>query len=513
MTQCKKFNPVNLIRASGTVVVAGILAFALAVPSEAQRRRKDDDEKRVEGRVLSTAVGEQILEAQTCLEAEDNACVLRIMDELAGGDSLSPYESFVIYQFRARAYFIEDRLDLAIRDFEAAINTGAPITDEVIALRSTLGQLHMVQENSDEAIRQFELAVEAGAELTPTFAKIVAQAYLQANRLAEGVRYAEIFYEGTPEKREQDFNLMFYFYRELDRTDDQIRVAREYLNVFPSSRTPWQNLVALYSQQNDLDRVFEVNKLMYLNSLLQEGDQLTRLAEYFSFFENPYRGGLILEREMNAGRIETSKNNLEILANMWRQAAEFDRAIPVLQRLSDLQGDGETALRLAEAHYQRNNKAEAETALEVALERGGLSDTGKAWELLGNIRFDLGQNQSALAAFREAARFPKTRSTSNGWIRFINGQIAGEARRERQREQILIDECRLILDAERRQIVLTGAVDAAGNVVFDSIPNRCQRYYNIYGEQIRELGWTDAQVAEREMQLQEIRETAAGIAG
>jgi len=88
MTQCKKFNPVNLIRASGTVVVAGILAFALAVPSEAQRRRKDDDEKRVEGRVLSTAVGEQILEARTCLEAEDNACVLRIMDELAGGDSL-----------------------------------------------------------------------------------------------------------------------------------------------------------------------------------------------------------------------------------------------------------------------------------------------------------------------------------------------------------------------------------------------------------------------------------------
>lgn len=325
MTLNETFNPASLVRSLGVVAIAGLLAFAIAAPSEAQRRRNNDDEEQVEGRVLTAAVGEQVLAAQECQDADDNACVLRIMNELAARDGLSPYERFVVLQLRARAYFQDDRLDLAIRDFEAALNTGATTTDETISIRTALGQLYLVQEQTDQAIRQFELAIQAGAELTPSFAKTVAQAYLQAERLRDGVRYAEIFYNNTPDKTEQDFNLMFYFYQQLDRTSDQLRVIREYLSAYPGARQGWQNLVALYAQQDDATNAFEANKLMYLNGLFREENELIRLVQYYSYFENPYRGASILEREMNAGRVETNVRNLELLANMWRQAAEFEQ--------------------------------------------------------------------------------------------------------------------------------------------------------------------------------------------
>ena len=191
MTLNETFNPASLVRSLGVVAIAGLLAFAIAAPSEAQRRRNNDDEDQVEGRVLSSAVGEQILASQECQDADDNACVLRIMNELAAREGLSPYERFVVMQLRARAYFQEDRMDLAIRDFRAALDTGATTTDERITLHSALGQLYLLEEQTGEAIRQFELAISAGAELTPSFAKAVAQAYLQAERLADGVRYAE----------------------------------------------------------------------------------------------------------------------------------------------------------------------------------------------------------------------------------------------------------------------------------------------------------------------------------
>jgi len=508
MTQSDTLKPASLFRTLSVSVIAGMLAFAIAAPSEAQRRR-DNDEEQVEGRVLTSAVGERVLEAQECQELEDNACVLRIMNELAG-EEISPYERFVVLNFRGRAYFLNDRIDLAIRDFLAAIDTGVMTTDEIGSMRTNIGQLYQVQENIPAAIQQYELAIAAGVELTPQFSKTVAQAYLQADRLSEGVRYAEIFYNGTPNKTEQDFNLMFYFYDQLSRTTDQLRVVRDHLNAFPGSRTPWQNLVALYARQDNVESAFEANKLMYLNGLFQEENELIRLVSYYSFFDNPFRGGSILEREMNAGRIEVTQNHLELLANMWRQASEFDRAIPVLERLSDLQGDGETALRLAEAHYQLNNSAAAENALELALERGGLSDTGQAWELLGNVRYDQDKFQSALAAFREGARFPRTRSTSNGWIRFINAQIAGVERRRVQREQITVDECRLTLEAEARQIVLTGAVDADGNVVFDSIPAQCERYYDNRGDLIREAGMSDEEAAAFRAEVEANRAAAAG---
>ncbi|WP_375549601.1 hypothetical protein ABWI01_04250 [Oceanicaulis alexandrii] len=509
MTLNETFNPASLVRTLGVAAISGLLALAIAAPSEAQRRR-DNDEQQAEGRVLTSAVGEQVLASQECQEVEDNACVLRIMNELAARDNLSPYERFVVLQLRARAYFTEDRLDLAIRDFGAALDTGATTTDEEISIRTALGQLHLVQENVGEAIRQFELAIAAGAELSPSFAKTVAQAYLQAERISDGVRYAEIYYNNTPQKNEQDFNLMFYFYQQLDRTNDQLRVIREYLSAFPGARQAWQNLIALYAQQDDSSNAFETNKLMYLNGLYEEENELIRLVQYYSFLENPFRGASILEREMNAGRVEVTQNHLELLANMWRQASEFDRAIPVLERLSQLQGDGETALRLAEANFQLNDFAAAEAALVTALDRGGLSDTGKAWELLGTARFRQGERQGAIQAFREGARYPTSRTASNGWIRWITAQIDGEERRRVQQEQIVIDECRLTLDAERRQIVLTGSVDDEGRVRFESIPERCEAYYNVYGEQIREAGMSDAEAAAAQAEREAQAATAEG---
>jgi hypothetical protein len=511
MTLNETFKPASLVRSLGVVAIAGLLAFAIAAPSEAQRRRDNEDDQ-VEGRVLTAAVGEQVLAAQECQDAEDNACVMRILNQLAGQDNLSPYERFIVMQMRGRAYFSDDRIDLAIRDFQSALNTGMANSDEQVSLHSAMGQLYLVQEQVDEAIREFELAIAAGADLTPSFANTVAYAYMQAERFRDGVRYAEISYNNKPEKTEADFNMMFYYYDQLDRVSDQLRVVREYLSAFPGARQGWQNLIALYAQMDDTDNAFEANKLMYLNGLFQQENELIRLVQYYSYFENPYRGAIILEREMNAGRVEANERNLELLANMWRQAAEFQRAIPVLERLSQLLGDGETALRLAEANFTRNNFAEAEAAFELALERGGLSDTGKAWEFLGTTRFNQGNRQGALAAYREGARYPSTRSSSNSWIRWITAQIEGERRREIQQEQIVIDECRLTLEAERRQIVLTGSVDEDGRVRFESIPERCEPYYNVYGEQIREAGMTDAEAeaAQAEAAAAAEAETAEG---
>lgn len=512
MTQSEKFQPASLLRSFGVAAVAGFLVLAIATPSEAQRRR-DNDEEAVEGRVLTSAVGERVLEAQECEANDDDQCVVRIMTQLASGSNLSPYERSIVLRLRALAYYRLEQVDAAIRDFNALFDTGALITDEIIQFRTALGQIYLVQGNVSESIRQFELAIAAGAQLTPTFSYSVAQAYLQAERYRDGVRYAEIYYNGKENKSEGDYSIMQFFYQQLERPADEERVVRDYLNAFPGSRTAWQNLVALFAQQGDDQAAFEANKLMYLNGLFREGNELLRLAQYYSYFENPYRGASILQREINAGRVEGSQRNLELLANMWRQAAEFESAIPVLERLSEQQGDGETALRLAEAHYQLNNFADAESALEVALERGGLSDTGQAWELLGNIRFSLDDRTGAIAAFEQGARFPRTRTTSNNWIRFVRAQIAGEAERARQREQVQIEECGLTIDAERRSLVLIGDVDADGRVRFPegTIPERCLTYFEpLFGEQYRQAGMTNAEAEAALADLIERREAAEG---
>jgi tetratricopeptide (TPR) repeat protein len=503
------------LRCAGTLIAAAALSITVAPVIHAQ---SDDEEQQQQNRQLSSRVGEVVLEAQEANDAENFQQVISLLSPLLNTE-VTAYERSIVLRLRGNAYYQIDNTSQAITDFRNAIATGALVQDEIIALRTNIAQLYMVNEQFEQGIQEFRRAIEAGAELTPRLSKLLAQAYIQAAEeasgqqqrqyLREGVEFAERFYRGEPNKTEGDYNLMQYYYVNLDRPQDELRVVRDSLQAFPGSRRSWANLVSLYARLDREEDAFEANKLMYLNGLFEEEEELFRLVQYYSFYNNPYRGATLLEREMNAGRIPTNQRYLESLANMWRQAAEFDRAIPVLERLSQLLGDGETALKLAEAHYQLNNLPQAETALETALERGGLSNTGQAWELLGNVRFDQDKRQEALAAFRQAAQFSSTRSTANRWIGFVNSQIQGEERRRIQRIQVQIEECALNIDAERRSLVLIGEVNPDGSVTFPegAIPDRCEPWFDLRtGEQIREADMTDEEFEQAQAEREERRQ-------
>ncbi|MEQ8406482.1 MAG: hypothetical protein RKE49_15415 [Oceanicaulis sp.] len=520
MTRSQTFDPKSLLRGASALFVAAALGLTLIPAADAQRSRDRDNEEEQaqEGRQLSARVGEVVLEAQDVMETENYQQVISLLNPLLNSE-MTAYERSIVLRLRGNAYYQADNTSQAIQDFLGAINTGALVQDEIIALRTNVAQLYMVSEQYERGIQQFQLAIEAGAELTPRLSKLLAQAYVQTAEeagegqrlryLREGLEYAERFYRGEPNKAESDYNLLQYYYINLDRPQDELRVVRDSLQAFPGSRRSWANLVSLYARLGREEDAFEANKLMYLNGLFEEEEELNRLVQYYSFYGNPYRGATILEREMNAGRIPTNERYLEQLANMWRQAAEFDRAIPVLERLSELLGDGETALKLAEAHYQLNNLPQAENALELALERGGLDATGQAWELLGNVRFDQDKRQEALAAFRQAAQFPRSRSTANRWIGFVNSQIEGEERRRIQRIQVQIEECALTIDAERRQLVLIGERNADGSVTFPegTIPDRCEPWFDMRtGDQIREADMTDEEFEQAQAEREQLRQ-------
>jgi tetratricopeptide (TPR) repeat protein len=507
MSQTRIFDLRRVIMLMAGATIAVILALVWASNAQAQ------DEEPPTNRVLSPSVGQTL---QGVLELQDQENWGGMVSQLTPllSQELTEYERYIILQLRGTARFQQDNLSGAIQDFLGMLNTGAATRDETNTVRVQVGQLYIATDNLNEGLRQLELAIANGVELNESLLRLLTQAYYQAERFRDGLPYAERYYRARASKTQGDFALMQAYYSELGQTQDELRVVRDSLDAFPGERRGWQNLVALFTRLDRDTDAFEANKLMYLNGLFEECNELFRLSQWYSFFENPYRGASILEREINAGRCEGNVDQLRSLANMWRQAREFDRAIPVLERLANQTNDGEWSVKLAEAHFELNNLAQAETAFEQALNRGGLEQTGTAWALLGTVRYQRGDEQGALAAYREAARFSQSRREANGWISFINTQIQGRIRRELQLEQVLVDECRLITESEVDIGTIVGQVDDTGQVVIQ-VEDRCTPYFNQYGDQIREAGMTDEEAAELAAEVAEevqrrIEEIAAG---
>lgn len=476
-------------------LLAILLVWISVADAEAQRRNRQDDQEGSEvDRTMSAQMGEPILAAQECLNADDFNCVVSTLSPLLNQNP-NNFERFVIYRMRGAAYFSMERIPQAIQDFEAAINTGAATTDETVSLRINIAQLYIVTERYSEGIAAFEQAIRDGATLNAPLAMMLAQAYGQAERYSEGVRYAQIAFDQASPRERRHYDLLLFFLQQLDRVPQQRDLVQEMVERWPGERNYWTSLVALMARTEDEQGAFEANKLMYLNGMLNEEREIVRIAQYYSYFEYPYRGAVILEREMNAGRVSRSRQNLESLANMWRQAREFERAIPVLRQLAEQTNDGDDYLKLAEALYQENELAEAESAFEAALQRGGFNRPGDAWALLGTVRYERNNRQSALQAFARCANMAESRRTCQGWTTFINGELRAERQREELIERVNVEECRNTVRAavELATLVSTGD-DLEGDRLVVDVPERCQPYFNRFGDQIAGPGF----VAENE---------------
>ena len=475
------------------LAISTVITTAIVVPdADAQRRNRDQDEQgsNAENRTMSAAVGEPVLAAQDCLDNENYTCVINTLTPLLNTE-INSFERFVILRMRGVAYYSQDRTSQAINDFLGAINTGIATTDEEVQLRLNVGQLYIITERYSEGINQMEQAVRAGADLTPNLALMLAQAYAQADRYSEGLRYAEMQYNDTNPRERRNYDMLLFYYQQLERIPEQLRLISDMVERWPADRNIWTSLVALMARTNNESGAFEANKLMYLNGMLAEEREIVRLSQYYSYFEYPYRGAVILEREMNAGRVARSRENLEILANMWRQAREYERAIPVLEAVAE-RGSGEDFLRLAEALYNENRLAEAETAFETAINRGGLNRPGDAVALLGTVRYEQDNRQGALQAFRQCGQYSYSRRTCNGWVEFITNEINAAREREELRERVNTEECRNTVRAAIELATVTGDVSNIGEDgrIRITVPERCSTFFDEYGDQIGGYGYT-----------------------
>ena len=469
--------------------LALIMAGVTVSDADAQRRRNNNQEED-DGidRTFSSAIGEIVLEAQNLQSAEPPqfAASIDVLNRALGREP-SAYERTIILQMRGRAYYETDRIPNAIQDWEAAIAAGGMTPTEIGNLRINIGQLLIAEGQYARGIQSLEAALNTpGVERTPRLAKMLAQAYGQAERYREGLPHAEFYWNNTPaaERSRGDYSLMLFYYQQLENIPRQLEIVEAMVSRWPEDKNNWTSYASLLARVGREEDAFEVNKIMYINGMLTEGREIIRVAQYYSYYEYPYRGASILERELNAGRVERTQDNLNLLANMWRQSREWERAIPVLRQVAQLTGSGDDYAKLGEALYQLENRSEAAEAFAEALNRGGLDRPGDIWALLGTVRYELDQPNSAIEAFQQGARFPYSRRTSNGWVQFIRAEARARNQREALRQQILREECRLIVDNERRSAVILGEVDEEGRVTIE-IPDRCEQWFNQYGEEIR----------------------------
>jgi tetratricopeptide (TPR) repeat protein len=369
---------------------------------------------------FSSTNAENYLTAETELLVNDNPqAALAALNDLRA-QQLNCYEEGAALRLGAAIKIQTNDLEGAVQDLLTAINRGYIPEAELKTTYYNISQIYLSADNKDKALEYFDKWMAQGGVPDRNQSWTLAVLYQQADRFDEALPWAEkVFGFDGPNADRSVYDFLIFLY---DKTGDFAKKA-ELLETLlarnPEDRRLWDAISGDYFRAGEDRKAFEVQKAMYLGGILQTEDELMRVVNFYNSFDVPYAAAKILEKEMNAGRISANYQRLELLANLYQVAREFERAIPVIERAAEMAPDGKMYERLGRSYSELQDWARAEEALVNGINKGGLADAGLAWVLVGQSRYEREDRSGAREAFRNA-----NNRGGRGWIDFMAAEDA-----------------------------------------------------------------------------------------
>ena len=343
---------------------------------------------------------------------EDGRAVLERLEP----KRLNPYERALVYRLQAHlAYFASDYPGARAAFEKVLAEEILPVQDEN-RIRFNIAQLHAAAEEWPESLAALDRWERYVPEKDPLALYLRAVALYQLNDLDASLANAKQAVDLSSEPLESWLVFLAALYVQKEDFTSAAPVVEQLVARFPTKAKYWLQLALIYGALEKYPQALAVQQIAYREGLLTQDKDLRRLVRSSLHHGTPFGAAQILRHELKAERIKRDPPALELLANSWVAAREYELSIPALRDAAKASADGNLFLRLAQVYMQRELWKEAIETLGGAIEKGGLKDPGNAQLLLGICYYNDQRVEQARSSFARARDYNSTREAADRWI-------------------------------------------------------------------------------------------------
>ena len=356
-------------------------------------------------RQFSVRAGAAVMNAQKLMRDIDSdyARAAVLLEAALNLPILNSYEQSVIYQILGSAHYEQGDYTAAVQDFEQAIMSGGLLPQEASNLRVNIAQLLIANAQYAQGAQMLEDWHEAGGKLKRAHEEMLWQAWVQAEEYERALPWAERWVGEANPKQRKHYDTLNFLYANLGLPAKQARIVKQMINRWPEDQNLWRVWSSLFVRSGREKDAFEVERMLYLGGVLMSAEELSRLVQYYSYYDMPFQAANILAKEMKVGRIPNTAKRRAQLAGLWRQARAYDKAIPILEGLTQrsldalgtqakVSGLGADYAKLAEAYY-RHSDCEAALKATGKAANSGYHNSAKLYEQVGMCFYEASQNE------------------------------------------------------------------------------------------------------------------------
>jgi tetratricopeptide (TPR) repeat protein len=353
-------------------------------------------------------------------------------------DSLNDFEKATMLNFYTNYYLGIDDITNALRIFEQILTIEGLRPEQRLRSLQSLGQLYASEERFEDAIRTLEEWRLLSENENSTVFNVLALSHYNLQNYAEAITYLLSYMDMLrSEGREiarNVYSLLNVMYIELEDYTSALDVTKTMVGLFDEG-SDWRNLAAIYGFLDDDNKRIQTMELAYVKGYLQSEGEFMNLAQSLAGLDAPMRGIEILEDGMGQGIVEVNGDNLRRLTQMYIVASEFQAAVEPAERLVEIVDDAESWDYLGYIHLMNRDYESAVSAMETALDRGGLENAGEVQLSLARALVELDRFDEALIAAQRA----RDLGTNNAgqFVSFVETSKARhEALEQRKQEAI-----------------------------------------------------------------------------
>lgn len=407
----------NIVLAGMLAASAVLMQAAVSTPVYAQESSGQSSGARQppptrSSDTLSDRVYRSISEIQGLMNPEDE----RRQPDLPGAkraldalneryDSLNDFEKSTLLNFYTNYYLATDDTANALATFERILQIQNLREDARLRALLSVGQLYASEERYDEAINMLNQWRELSVDENATVFQILALAYYNKQDFPQAVPYLISHMDMLRAEGRQIgkniYGLLNLMYIEMEQYDNAHDVTRTMVGLFDEA-SDWRSLGAIYGFLDDEGKRIQTMELAYRKGYFANESEYLNLAQSLAGQDAPYRGIKIMEDGISKGVVVENDANLRRLTQMYIMASEFQAALTPARRLTELADDGEAWDYLGYVYLMNRDFENAASAMQTALQRGGLENQGEVQLSLARALVELDRFDEALTAARRA---------------------------------------------------------------------------------------------------------------
>lgn len=364
--------------------------------------------------LLSSKSYDVLTEARELMDSKEYSAAESKLNNLLNS-GIGDYEKAVTYQTLGYVYLSMNSNDKATTAFMRSVDDNAlppDVTHEInYIVAQLLAQAGRYQECLEYLLRWFEREKQPPADAHIFLASI----YYQLEDYRKMIPQVQSAIDKSTTPQRTWYEMLLSAHYQIDDLKSAAALLEKMVVLYPETDNYWLQLAATYHQNKNYKKSLAMYKLALSKDILDE-EGIIRLARLYLNEHLPYQAATLLDEKLREGTVGRTRDNLQLQANSWLLAREYDHAVTALTALAETNDDPDTWYRIGRLYFEQEKWKDAITALERAVTNQHLENPAEAWLLLGIAAYHADENVRSTEALKKAITYRSTKQQAEWWL-------------------------------------------------------------------------------------------------